>query len=99
MSHTTIDSIAASLRDIDYKGTITLAGFGEPLLHKKIINYVQTLKNSVQFKQIKLITNGDYLTPDTADGLVKSGINCIKVSMYDEDMTEYFESFLQQYDI
>lgn len=99
MSHKTIDSISSSLREINYTGTITLAGFGEPLLHKKIINYVQTLKNSVQFKQIKLITNGDYLTPETSRGLINAGISCIKVSMYDADMTEHYESFLQQYDI
>lgn len=99
MSHTTIDSIADSLRNIDYRGTITLAGFGEPLLHKKLKNYVQTLKNSVQLKQIKLITNGDYLDESMAANLIHAGVNCIKVSMYDKDMTEHFESFLQQYDI
>jgi len=95
----TIKSINRSLRNLDYQGTITLAGFGEPLLHKKIKNYVQTLKSGVQLKQIKLITNGDYLTSESAAELVKAGINCIKVSMYDEDMTEHYESFLKQYDI
>jgi len=95
----TIVSINKSLQEIDYRGTITLAGFGEPLLHKKIKNYVQELKNSVKLKQVKLITNGDYLTQKMAFDLVQSGVNCIKVSMYDSDMTEHFESFLQQYDI
>ncbi len=99
MSLQTIKSINRSLRHIDYRGTITLAGFGEPLLHKKIKNYVQTLRNGVQLKQVKLITNGDYLNPKSAEILVNAGINCIKVSMYDDDMTDHFESFLSQYDI
>ena len=99
MSLSTIKAINNSLQKMDYRGTVTLAGFGEPLLQKNIIKHVQELKKGVQLKQIKLITNGDYLTPKSAKKLVKAGINCIKVSMYDEDKTEYYDSFLKEYDI
>lgn len=99
MNSDTIKAINKSLQEIDYRGTITLAGFGEPLLHKKIKSYVQILQNSVQLKQLKLITNGDFLTQQMAFNLINAGVNCIKVSMYDNDMTEYFESFLSQYNI
>ena len=98
MSIETVESINKSLREMDYRGTITFAGFGEPLLLKSIKKHVQTLGNGVQYKQIKIITNGDYLTPELAGELVGAGVNCIKVSMYDKDDTEYFESFLSEYE-
>lgn len=97
MSLNTSKAINRSLRYIDYRGTITLAGFGEPLLQKNILKHVQTLKKGVQLKQIKLITNGDFLTQKTAFDLINAGVNCIKISMYDQDDTERFESFLYQY--
>jgi len=55
----TIEAINKSLQELEYKGTITLAGFGEPLLHKKLKNYVQSLVNGVQLKQLKLITRSE----------------------------------------
>lgn len=94
----TIEAINKSLQELEYKGTITLAGFGEPLLHKKLKNYVQSLVNGVQLKQLKLITNGDYLTQQTAFQLIDAGVNCIKISMYDSDETKRFEAFLKQYE-
>ena len=93
----TIIAINKSLQDIDYRGTVTFAGFGEPLLQKNLKKHVQLLSNNVQLKQIKLITNGDFLTQKTAFQLIDAGVNCIKISMYDVDDTERYEAFLYQY--
>jgi len=93
----TVIAINKSLQDIDYRGTVTFAGFGEPLLQKNLKKHVQLLSNNVQLKQIKLITNGDFLTQKTAFQLIDAGVNCIKISMYDVDDSERYEAFLSQY--
>ena len=45
MSKKLIDKLHDDLKDMNYKGSLALCGFGEPLLHKDIEYIVEKLSN------------------------------------------------------
>jgi len=77
-----------------YNNIVSVSGLGEPLLHKE---FVQVLDNAIptSASKVVLITNGDYLTPEKYNE-IKHIFTDIKVSLYDEDNSEYFKSFITE---
>ena len=59
MNRKIIDEIHDQLLEINFKGTISLCGYGEPLLHKDI-NYI--VKKLSSISKVEIITNGDVLS-------------------------------------
>ena len=80
MDNKYIEKLAKELKEINYKGTIVFAGYGEPLLDKKIYDKIQILSGICN---LEITTNGDPLTVKNINKLVESGINKIVVSLYD----------------
>ena len=71
------------LREIpDYDGLITFSGFGEPLLHRGIYHFIADAKRLCPKATTEVITNGDYLTPETMSRLFSSGLNRLLISLY-----------------
>ena len=54
-----IDKIHDQLMELEFSGTISLCGYGEPLLHKDISKIVEKLS---KVSRVEIITNGDVLT-------------------------------------
>lgn len=80
MSRKIIDSIHDQLYEIKFKGTISLCGYGEPLLHKDI-NYI--VKKLSAISNVEIITNGDVLSPKILQDLYIAKVSKVLVSMYD----------------
>jgi radical SAM protein with 4Fe4S-binding SPASM domain len=80
MSRKIIDSIYDQLCEIKFKGTISLCGYGEPLLHKDI-NYI--VKKLSAISNVEIITNGDVLSPKILQDLYIAKVSKVLVSMYD----------------
>ena len=99
MSIDTAKQINKRLVECDYNQAITIAGFGEPLLHKNIHTIVYTITQNISPTSVTLITNGDRLTRPIADKLVEAGITKFKISMYDKDDEEYFTGLLKGYEL
>jgi radical SAM protein with 4Fe4S-binding SPASM domain len=80
-----------------YKNDITICGMGEPLLHK---HFKEVLSNALPKDSNNiLITNGDYLTPEKSKDIKELKINNIRISLYDEDNSDYFNSFLSDFSV
>ena len=60
MNRNIIDKIHDQLQEINFNGTISLCGYGEPLLHKDI-GYIVKKLSSVS--TVEIITNGAVLSP------------------------------------
>ena len=90
MSRTIIDKIHDDLLAMNYNGTISLCGYGEPLLHKDISYIVKKLSN---VSNVEIITNGDVLTSKSLQELYISKVSKVLVSMYDgpEQITKFKE--------
>jgi radical SAM protein with 4Fe4S-binding SPASM domain len=75
-----IDKIVIDLKKINYEGYITMCGYGEPLLHKKI---TQITKSLGEYWGIEIVTNGDPLNKKILRELFNSKVKKLVVSMYD----------------
>ena len=80
MSKSIIDKIHDQLLEINYSGTISLCGYGEPLLHKDINYIVKKLSN---VSKVEVITNGDVLSSKRLQDLYLADVSKVLVSMYD----------------
>ena len=80
MNRKIIDKIHDDLKEIDYKGSIALCGYGEPLLHKDI-NYIAQKLSKVA--SVEIITNGDVLSSKLLQNLYLSKASKVVISMYD----------------
>ena len=94
MSKKIIDNIHDQLIEIKFNGTISLCGYGEPLLHKDI-GYIVSKLSSVS--KVEIITNGDVLTSKKLQELYISKLSKILVSMYDgPEQIEKFKRYGQK---
>ena len=80
MSMLLIDKLAKDLKKMHYKGSVTLCGYGEPMLHKEIYQFCRRLAE-VSF--VEVVTNGDTLKPKSINQLYNSNVNKLLISLYD----------------
>lgn len=73
--------IADELHELDYQGAVVLCGFGEPLLHPEIVDFVAQFGRHKL--RIEIVTNGDKLTVPLIEALVAARASYFLVSMYD----------------
>ena len=93
MSVELASKIGSELKSLNYKGTIIFSGFGEPMLHPKLLNIVKMLGGP---HHLELVTNGDKLTETALTQLVEAGIDYFVVSMYDgPHQKEHFQNMFQ----
>ena len=94
MSRKIIDEIHDQLLDINFSGTISLCGYGEPLLHKDISYIVTKLSN---ISNVEIVTNGDVLSASRMQDLHLAKASKILVSMYDgPEQIEKFKNMTKQ---
>ena len=94
MTRKIIDEIHNQLLDINFSGTISLCGYGEPLLHKDIKYIVEKLS---KISNVEIITNGDVLTASKMQDLHLAKISKILISMYDgPEQIEKFKNMTKQ---
>ena len=75
-----ITKLCKDLKSINYKGSVTLCGYGEPLLHKDVNMIVKQLS---EVALVEIVTNGDVLTEKKLKDLYLSNANKVLISMYD----------------
>lgn len=80
MSPILYKKIAKELQEISFTGTIMLAGYGEPLINKDILNICREFS---KFCNVEITTNGDLLSIKYIKNLYNAGTKRIIVSMYD----------------
>ena len=62
---------------------------GEPLVNKQLEAMVACAKASGRVKRVELTTNGSLLTPQRAEGLIRAGLDGLRVSIYALDDAGY----------
>ncbi len=80
MSRSLIDKLSLELKNLKYRGAITLCGYGEPLLHKDILYITNKLSEAAA---VEIVTNGDVLTSKMLKNLYSANVSRVLVSMYD----------------
>lgn len=86
--------LAKELQDIDYQGTVMLAGYGEPLLSRHIVDMVNTFSKVCN---TEITTNGDPLNKRKIIQLLNAGVSKIIVSLYDgPEQIAYFNNLFME---
>jgi radical SAM protein with 4Fe4S-binding SPASM domain len=83
MKKSLYEKLLDDLCSINYSGMILFSGEGEPLLHKRLHEWIKTTKMRLPNSIIEVNTNGDLLNLDNLTKLFKSGLDAISISMYD----------------
>jgi MoaA/NifB/PqqE/SkfB family radical SAM enzyme len=71
---------------------VSLVGFGEPLLNKNLPKMIETVKNNNLTDNILVITNASLLTNETAEKLVRSGLNFLRISLQGITSESYYKT-------
>ena len=80
MNMVLINKLSNDLKKINYKGSVTLCGYGEPMLHKDIY---QICRRLAEVSFVEVVTNGDTLKSQTIKNLYNSNVNKLLISLYD----------------
>jgi radical SAM protein with 4Fe4S-binding SPASM domain len=93
MNRLLIDKLALDLKNIKYRGSVALCGYGEPLLHKDL-NYI--VKKLSHVSSVEIVTNGDALNSKILKSLYQSKAGRVLVSMYDgPDQIKKFKKIIK----
>ena len=75
-----VEKLTNDLKKINYQGSVTLCGYGEPMLHKGVFEMSKKLAEAAF---VEIVTNGDTLKSDTINKLYNSNVNKLLISLYD----------------
>ena len=92
-----ISKLTQELKEINYKGSVVLCGYGEPMLHKDI-NLI--CKKLAEASFVEVVTNGDTLKPKKIKELYSNNVNKLLISMYDgEHQIKKFKEMVEEADV
>ena len=75
-----INKLTDNLKKIGFKGSVTLCGYGEPMLHNDVY---QISRRLAEVSFVEVVTNGDTLNKDKIIKLYNSNVNKLLISLYD----------------
>ena len=97
MNDKLIDKLVSDLKAINFDGAFCLCGYGEPLLHKDLLNIVNKLG---EIGGVEIITNGDPLNKDILRQIHQSKATRLLISLYDgPDQINKFKNLIKEADI
>lgn len=64
MSENMYKKIISDLAEINFSGSLMIAGFGEPFLNKNVMKFAQIAREKLKNTLIVIYTNGDFLNED-----------------------------------
>ncbi len=89
-----INKLYDDLKDIGFQGAFSICGYGEPLLHKDLVQFVNIIG---ELGGVEIVTNGDPLKPSLLKKIFESKATKLIVSMYDgEHQIDYFEKMINE---
>lgn len=84
--------IVDELAEINFHGHIHPHFFNEPLLDPRLEKFVKYARKKLPNAQIKIFTNGDFLTIEKFRRLLKAGADEFAFTQYDEEMSDAMKS-------
>jgi radical SAM protein with 4Fe4S-binding SPASM domain len=97
MNMVLIDRLANNLKKMNFKGSVVLCGYGEPMLHK---NVYEISKKLAEVSFVEIVTNGDTLNAKNVNKLYNSNVNKLLISLYDgPDQVTKFKKIIQESDV
>jgi len=98
MSDSLFRRIIDQLAERNYQGEIALHFYNEPLLEKRLPNFISYAHQKCPKSFIYFASNGDYLTIEMFRELIKRGLSQLVLSQYDPVPKERLRIFLESAD-
>lgn len=83
MERALYERLVAQLRDLDFAGVVCFHFYGEPLLNKRLPEFVRIAARELPKARSIVYTNGDFLDSRWYQRLVEAGIDTIYVTRHD----------------
>lgn len=91
------ERLMKDLASVNFRGLISICGLSEPFIHKNLNDLVKITKQYCPKCYLDILTNGDYCTVENVKELFESGLDNIKVSMYDgPEQIPHFKKIRQE---
>jgi len=89
--------ITKDLAAVNYSGRLSLCGFSEPMLHKRILDIIKIARKNLPNCWLEIVTNGDQLKPEKIDAVFDAGLTALLISMYDgPEQIPFFEEMINK---
>lgn len=75
--------LASQLRDIGYRGRISMSGYGEPMLNKEVAAHIKIYQHCLPNNTIEMNTNSDPLKVETIQRVFAAGLTHMYINLYD----------------
>ncbi|MFC1630125.1 radical SAM/SPASM domain-containing protein [Patescibacteria group bacterium] len=95
MSDELFNKIINELKELHFKGEISLVSYGEPLLDERLPEFIKRIKAELGSKVI-INTNADFLTVKKFRELVSAGIDTIAVSQHDKEPSQAIKNLFSE---
>ena len=100
MDITVIRKLVEEVAEIGIFPRFSFSGFGEPILHKQIVEFVNIIHSRLPRHTIEINTNGDRLNAPIIADLFAAGLTYLYVNLYDgPEQITHFEKLMQEADI
>lgn len=84
------------LAEIDWDGRISPHFYGEPLLDKRLLEFVTYVRDRLPHAKTVLLSNGDILSPDKYDRLVEAGVKAFQITEHGKKPKPGMAALLQR---
>jgi radical SAM protein with 4Fe4S-binding SPASM domain len=94
------EKILSDLSQLDYQGRLSLYCNNEPLLDKRLVDFVGMARNACPAAYIEIKTNGKLLTVPSAEALFENGLDTLVVNDYNRkwEHSRPVQRFRHQFD-
>jgi len=89
--------IIKDLKNIDYKGSLALHNYNEPLLDRYLYDWIKIIRKELPKVKIIIFTNGDFLTKTICNKLLNSGVSTLYISVHDTIKSKDYENSLHKF--
>lgn len=89
--------IVAELAAMKFGGRLSLYFYGEPLLDRRLPEWVRHLRGKLPRAYLHLATNGDLLTEELFLTLVRSGVEMFFITNYDDEDKPHLTRLREKY--
>jgi radical SAM protein with 4Fe4S-binding SPASM domain len=96
MEQALFEKIIAELADMDFDGAVSYHFYGEPLLDKRLLGFVEYTARQVPRCRPVIYSNGDFLTLDLFRQYIQAGVSIFWITQHDNSIPPHLRQILDE---
>lgn len=99
MEESLFKKIVEELAVIKFSGRISPVFFGEPLLDDRLVDWIKYVRENLPDALIIIHSNGDILTFELHNNLIKAGVNIFVITEHGDEMSCNMRNLLEKFHV